>query len=346
MRVMLATIALNEEEWLPKLIQQHRNWPGLCGWVFVEGADQCYADTNPGMVTKHGMSTDRTTEILHNLCTANMPGGNDFFHIRHGFASIGCNRDQNKCVLRNMYLDQVDKLQPNFIVVLDADEFYTRDDQLKINELCEEHFRPGATATAIMLKQRHIWRPSSVCLRCEGMKVMREVELGNGYYRAEPFFPNTNPIEGRVVGHWPCAACKGSGTMSSELFSQEVVGGYWQVPHTRVWKYIPGMRHIRNHNWPEADGEYLTKVMLRIDLMKGDYPQCIHFGYASSPRNRSAKHSYYVARGEGQEPGRIGKRRRMYLDCRSAWENWRPGSVLPHGAEVIEYKGPIPEVFR
>lgn len=288
MRVMLATIALNEIEWLPKLVEQHKDWPGLCGWVFVEGADKRYAEVNPGMVTAEGLSVDGTTSFLSRTCSTE-----NLIHVRGGISS-GFARDQNKIPLRNRYLEEADRLRPDVIVQLDCDEFYTRKDQEAINLMCGIHLQGY---NAIMLKQRHIWRPPVLA----------------------------NP---------------------SNLLSQEVVGGYWQVPHTRIWRWIPGMRHRRNHNWPETEGGYLTRNMLRVDLMRGDHPQCVHMGYASSIRSRSAKHSYYVARGEGQELGRVGRRRRMYLDCRSAWENWKPGETLPHGAEIIEYKGPVPEVFR
>ena len=47
MRIVLATLLLNEMEWLPKLYEQHKDWPGLCGWVFVEAADRVYANVNP-----------------------------------------------------------------------------------------------------------------------------------------------------------------------------------------------------------------------------------------------------------------------------------------------------------
>ena len=38
--IALATLALNEMEWLPLLWEQHRAWPGMVRWVFVEAADR------------------------------------------------------------------------------------------------------------------------------------------------------------------------------------------------------------------------------------------------------------------------------------------------------------------
>ena len=35
MRIMLATMCLNEMQWLPFLFKQHKDWPGLVSWTFV-----------------------------------------------------------------------------------------------------------------------------------------------------------------------------------------------------------------------------------------------------------------------------------------------------------------------
>lgn len=304
MRVMLATICLNEMEWLPRLVEQHKDWPGLAGWCFVEGCDPVYAETNPSMVTEDGLSIDGTTEFLEGL---------DF----RGVCVIHAGEvrqmgDQGKCQLRNQYLRAVDtslsKYAPDVIVQIDADEFYTREDQRRINELAMFYFYPGSPVTSIMLRQRHIWRPPC----------------------------------------WTHPQCRPERHEPEEVFSHEVVGGYWHVPHTRIWRYVPGMLHVCNHNWPEVNGQYLTANIARIDLdpSHAERPQCVHLGYASAGTSRTAKHSYYIARGEGAEGGRIGQKRSMYVECREAWERWSPGDELPHGARLIPYDGPIPEVFR
>lgn len=120
------------------------------------------------------------------------------------------------------------------------------------------------------------------------------------------------------------------------LFSQEVVGGYWAVPHCRFWRWQPGLRHKANHNWLEtADGQLQNKLVSRLHLVAGT-PDCVHLGFAS--KGRHAKSAYYRARGETLS-------RRTYVDCRSAHEVWKPGDQLPHGAKVIEYRGPVPETF-
>lgn len=324
MKVMLATIALNEMEWLPRLIEQHKDWPGFVGWCIVEGADPIFRRTSPEMVSEDGLSVDGTTEFLERISEDKL---NKICHLRagNGFEfERGRPSDQHKCDLRNLYLSFfAPSVKPDVIVVLDADEFYARDAQIEINTEVEATFK---SYDSWMFRQRHIWRPR-VTYTCAAQMTVCE-----------------DDFEGQLVRGF---RTQGKMYESPLLFSQEVVGGYWQVPHTRVWKYVPGMSHVRNHNWPEVDGKYLNRPgrMLRCDLMPGT-PECVHLGYASSQEGRRAKHSYYVARGEGSEGGRIGRKRSTYLDCREAWGRWKPGDVLPHGAEVIEYTGPVPEVFR
>ena len=84
--------------------------------------------------------------------------------------------------------------------------------------------------------------------------------------------------------------------------------------------------------------------MLRVDQAKtkpNTLPECIHLGFASDCTLRAAKHRYYIARGEGLSDGR-----QRYVDCRAAFETWRPGKKLPDKASVVNYTGPVPEVFQ
>lgn len=128
---------------------------------------------------------------------------------------------------------------------------------------------------------------------------------------------------------------------SQPLLSQEVVGGYWRIPHCRGWRWFPGMRHLKNHNWPEDHlGNLLNARTNRFNRASGS-PECVHLGYASGLEGRAAKHRYYQARGEGRTD-----RRGWYVKCRQAYEEWKPGDKLPHGAQVRAYDGPVPECFQ
>lgn len=151
-RIMLATLALNEMEWLPALWEQHREWPGLVGWVFIEAADRVYASASPEMVTACGLSTDGTSEWLQDL-------SGQFRGVRYrAFGFTGGSGAQGKCEARNAYLEIADELKPTWVIVLDADEFYTREGQARVTT-CLDAMRARRLVT---LRQRHIWRPASI----------------------------------------------------------------------------------------------------------------------------------------------------------------------------------------
>lgn len=282
-RIMLATLCLNEMEWLPRSWDQHGDWPGVVGWAFVEGADRAYAGASPHLTTKAGLSVDGTTAWLRDHSWSRR--GPNAAHFQLGF--FGDGGPEGKCGARNKYLELADAMKPDWIVVLDADEFYTKEDQARITRLLAQ--AGDEPRTPILLRQRYPWRPDSI------------------RYRA---------------------------------LSDEVVGGYWDVPHLRIFPFYQGMRHTRSHNHPELeDGGSLRNRMAKLDVVSGT-PQCVHMAFASGLQGRQAKHRYYVQRGEGTADGR-----QSYVECRAAWEAWKPGDVLPQGARVIPYAGPMPECF-
>lgn len=282
MHVMLATLCLNEMEWLPRLYEQHRHWPGKILWCFVEGADREYAAANPAMVSEEGLSVDGTSEFLQSLAEQDQR----VVYVRHGFGQDQ-DKAQGKCPLRNRYLEVADGLRPELVVVLDADEFYPHTAQFEVNRLWQAAPR---RVTAMCLRQRHLWRPPSVADR--------------------------------------------------PLFESEVRGGFWAIPHCRLWRWAAGMRYVTNHNTPELAGRKLDGVMVRHDL-NSCTPECVHLGYASAGPTRAAKSRYYEHRGELYDP-----RRKWYTDSRREWETWQPGGLLPRRAEVVPYTGPVPEVFK
>lgn len=281
-RIVLCTLILNEMEWLPKLYQQHMDWPGMIQWIFVEAADQVYAETNPDRVSSDGLSVDGTTVYLQQLSSQD----DRITHIRHGLARH-TNRAQGKCAARRRYLQEADGYSPKFLYVIDGDEFYPHDDQRVISSTMVGSPRQ---VTSFCYRQRHIWHPPSI---------------------------HTTPLLG-----------------------QEVVGGFWDIPHCRGWRWQPGLTYHSNHNTPETtDGRLLDKRMGAF-YQRADTPQCVHLGFASTLASRHAKNAYYAARGEG-----IVDHRGWYVESRAAYETWSPGDTLPRGAQVIPYTGPIPECW-
>jgi len=151
MKLALCTLVLNEMEWLPKLYEQHKNWPGVEKWVFVESADRIYAETNPDMVSPEGLSVDGTTEFLSELALAD----SRVTHIKHGFCSAK-DKAQGKCEARDQYLRAITDMDfhPNYFIVLDADEFYPFECQTDINYLL-----PKTLGNGFAFRHREIWYP-------------------------------------------------------------------------------------------------------------------------------------------------------------------------------------------
>lgn len=282
-RIMLATLCLNEYEWLPKLYEQHKDWPGLVNWVFVESADAMYALTNPNRITPEGLSVDPTTEFLRRTQLKDTK----VIHIKAGIMSHNNDPAQGKCASRNLYWEVADQIKPDLVFVLDADEFYTKQAQHDINRLFNNN---AGTMTAFCFPQRHIWRPPSI---------------------------DNEP-----------------------LFSREVVGGFWGIPHCRGWRWSADLRHKSNHNTPETMKGYLWDKQMFRGEGKG-IPECAHMGFAAPLVDRAAKNRYYERRGELTDP-----KRHWYTESRAAFETWTPGVELPRGAKVISYTGPIPECWR
>ena len=152
MRLCLCTLVLNEMQWLEKLYEQHKRWKGLVKWIFVESADQVYAQTNPNMVSKEGLSIDGTTEFLEKLSKEDPR----VVHIKHGICS-STDPAQGKCEARNRYLHEMESAYPDYFVVIDADEFYPWVMQARINEMLKNPGRDQLWAACF--KHREIWHP-------------------------------------------------------------------------------------------------------------------------------------------------------------------------------------------
>jgi hypothetical protein len=267
-------------EWLPLLYAQHKDWPGLRKWVFVEGADRTYAVANPGMVTSQGLSADGTSDYLARLAKED----ERVVYIPHGW-SIHADRAQGKCPARQRYLDIAETIAPELIIVLDSDEFYPCAMQPEIVNIAIQ----DRSKTGFCFRHRDIWYPPSM--------------------RGE------------------------------NLFTYEVVGGFWDIPYCRTWRWRPGLEYRTNHNTPEYQGVGLDRLLFRGDKTAG-MPYWVHMGFACKKESRLAKNRFYEARGEGQTDFRG-----WYVESRAMWADWKPGDELPRGARVIPYDGVVPEAF-
>lgn len=153
MRTVLCTLILNEMEWLPKLYEQHRRWPNLEAWIFVESADRVYAEVNPHLVSKDGLSTDGTSEFLQHLTEKD----ERVTYVPFGFSSHS-DPAQGKCQSRTQYLLAAEQYEPEMLVVLDADEFYTYEHQRQIEFVVRNYQEKDA----FVFRHRDVWRPPSI----------------------------------------------------------------------------------------------------------------------------------------------------------------------------------------
>ena len=128
-------------------------------------------------------------------------------------------------------------------------------------------------------------------------------------------------------------------------FKQHVVGGYWDIPHNRIYKRSPELRYTgADHNHPsKPSGKKLTTKDVKSIPTRA---MCVHTGFVKKIENQKDKNDFYVGRGEGRESDpALRQRRQMYIDCRRAYETWDGKVSLPHGAYLIPYSDPLPEVL-
>lgn len=263
--VSFGTILLNEKKFIGENLVQHYSF---CDeWVLVEGACKGYPERK---VSDFGCSLDET-ELIINIFPD--PFGK-INYIRYGWTfSDG---EAAKSELRNEYLKRV---CGDYLVVVDADEFYTHDD---FNEAINYLKANKNSISAVILPQVHFWK-------------------------------------------------------TVESF---ITGDYYDVSHTRIFKNLFGMKYIRNHNFPEINGQYVHEMgqfkfprLIKENINGFDYegPKCYHMGFAKDFEDMQDKTQYYVNRGED-------KTRITTTKSRAAWF----GGALPDKCKVRKWVGDLP----
>ncbi len=269
--ISFGTILLNEQKFIGLNLCQHYD---LCDeWILVEGACQGYPDRK---VSKSGLSLDNT-ELIINL----FPDPEaKIAYIQHGWTKA--TGEDAKSELRNEYAS---KISGKYLVVIDADEFYEKNDlNIAIEELKKDREK-----FAIVLPQIHFWK-------------------------------TTNAF---------------------------ITGEYYDISHTRIYRSIPGMKYIKNHNFPEVNGKFIHEMgqfkypRKVIETEKGsgaykyDGPKCFHMGFAKDFEDMKDKTEYYVNRGED-------KTRISTTNSRAAWFN----GDLPEKCRVRDWGGEIPKYIK
>ena len=137
--VAFGTIILNESKFIGLNLLQHYE---LCDeWVIVEGACLGYP---PSRVTSDGFSTDASSMIVELFPDPI----NKIRLIRHGWTSAS--GEAAKSELRNRYLERI---KSEFLVVIDADEFYIQETFLLALESLHQ-----PSLYAVTLPQIHFWK--------------------------------------------------------------------------------------------------------------------------------------------------------------------------------------------
>lgn len=167
-RVALITICLNEMEWLPYLYQQHKDWPGLVKWAFVEGVDPAYQEANPTMVNDKWLSVDGTSKFLQELKDKDPRVS----YVPYGYTSP-TTKDTGKIELKQTALEQVESLRPDVVIAIDADEFYPLPFQEHIPAIMQCY----PDHQAFIFNRREIWRPPSIVDR-----PLFDLEITGGFW--------------------------------------------------------------------------------------------------------------------------------------------------------------------
>lgn len=123
-----------------------------------------------------------------------------------------------------------------------------------------------------------------------------------------------------------------------------VTGSYADIPHTRFFRGVPGMRYRGNHNHPEfPDGRELVSVApyrMNLDLVGDEggmvttQPHLLHYGFCLEAANGEDKNRFYMARNETVT-------RPDTTQFRGAWLR----GEIPLGAKVLDWAGGWPECF-
>lgn len=270
-KISFGSILLNEQKFIGANLCQHYDF---CDeWILVEGACKEYPERK---VTVDGLSLDKTKLIIDLFPDPK----SKITYIQYGWTNV--DGEHAKSELRNEYISRA---KGQYLVVVDADEFYEVDDlKTGISDL-ELDFNKFA----IVFPQVHFWKD---------MKSF-------------------------------------------------ITGEYYDISHTRFYKNLPGMKYIRNHNFPELNGKFVhemgqfkypRKIIEDKNIKESYYfdgPKCYHMGFAKDFEDMRDKTDYYLARGEATT-------RISTTSSRAAWFD----GDLPDKCRLRSWAGKTPSFLK
>lgn len=137
-------------QWLPHLYDQHKDFPGLEKWIFVESADVEYAKSNPNLVNGRGLSVDGTSAFLQELERVDKR----VQYVPFGFSEHK-DKAQGKCPARNAYLEILDNYSIDYLLLLDGDEFWLK----KHQNILSDYVSFFQEYDAFLFPHREVWYP-------------------------------------------------------------------------------------------------------------------------------------------------------------------------------------------
>lgn len=124
-----------------------------------------------------------------------------------------------------------------------------------------------------------------------------------------------------------------------------ITGGYYDVPHDRIYRWAPGCLYRTNHNHPELPGGTLLQQLhhqrqsRRLTILPSGVahpdPCWLHYGFVKAASNIAAKNKYYIARGEDTTRPQTTRNRAAWFD-----------DETPDGCTVWDWQGCYPEVLK
>lgn len=127
--------------------------------------------------------------------------------------------------------------------------------------------------------------------------------------------------------------------------TQIITGGYFDVPHDRIYHWTHGCRYVRNHNHPETPqgkllqelNHFINQRVLHSDGRTATHPDpCwFHYGFMKAAENIADKNQYYLSRGEADSRPRTTRDRAAWFEA-----------ATPTDCKLLEWKGGHPEIFE
>lgn len=265
--------------------------------IIIEGSTK-YAE----MVSEDGNSVDDTENIIEGFIKDSEPG----FIIYKRFGTV-----EDKKVLRNAYFEEIRKLsidkQPDWILVLDDDELYKKEDLERLDSYLEKNPR----LCYIFNPQRWFWGDFKHVAITDENECRKQIEEGK---RKDKIFYD-------AVGN------------------RLRQGQY----HERIFKWMPGLSYKGSHSVvtdPQGRDIYIDPFYEDNRII---FPGCprYHYGYMTTLDRMYERYRYYELRDQGKVSS---NKEEVWKDNYGHWLLY--DLPLNTSTKVEKYYGNHPEIIK